>query len=338
MANKFFDSLKDSLGLTPPEGENPTPKPDDGKDLDENDDDEGDEPDDDDSDPNDGKDQPKDGKKSDKTDDQSDNPDDADDTDDNGDDSNDPDSGDTSSDLPLPTQGTSSSPVATDIGAPIVPIMSKKGGTDMSTYNYNEYGEIQNEFFQCLLGAPVTPRVRTEIAKILDRDEALSKALLHEKLENLLQDPANVAFAKEAIKKAADSRPDPVKRLFVNKVDKNDATEYDTWEKAVASVKDNPYVSDPKDVFVQIWRLIDAEGNLGARVTEEDIKKYAESFDGDREAFLKRMGIVKKPANSQSQSGNHQDNNQKQPKPGKGKKPNKGGKPNNHSGNGGNTD
>ena len=147
-------------------------------------------------------------------------------------------------------------------------------------------------------------------------DKELAKELLRTCLPELLDDPAFVGIVKDEIRQAADRRPDPVKRLFINTVDPRDNTEYETWEEACASVQGNPYVANPKDVFKTIYRLVDAEGNLGNKVSPEEIEKYAASFDGNREAFLARMGLKKKPTQNQQNRPQKDDSN-------KGKKPKK---------------
>lgn len=133
------------------------------------------------------------------------------------------------------------------------------------------------------------------------------------------------ALLLDRIANAETHRPDPVKRLFVNKIDTNDITEYETFDQALTSVKDNPYVTDPKSVFEQIWRQVKADGSLGEKVSEQEVRKYADTLNAkNKSAFLSRMGLPE-------QKQNHQKQNSGKPDKGKGNK-DKGNKPKSDNG------
>ena len=153
---------------------------------------------------------------------------------------------------------------------------------------------------------------------------------LSEDLDEYLKDPSAVLVAKEAIKRAADNRPLPIKVLFVNKIDKNDNKEYETLDEALASVKDNPYImafaSDPKAVFKQIWRVVNADGSLGGKVSEDAVDHFIDSFDGDKKALRAKLGRPEQRQQNQQKAYN-------KPNQGDGKKGNKPGKPNKPSDN-----
>lgn len=119
-------------------------------------------------------------------------------------------------------------------------------------------------------------------------------------------------------------RPDPVRRLFVNKIDKNDTTEYETFDQALASVKDNPYVTDPKTVFEQIYRQVKDDGSLGDKVSEQEVRKYADTLNAkNKTTFLNRMGLPEQKPQT------HQNQQKGSGKPDKGKKDNRSVKPKN---------
>lgn len=156
------------------------------------------------------------------------------------------------------------------------------------------------------------------------KTEALSETDLIKEIDACLEaDFARFsAVLLDRIANAESNRPDPVKRLFINKIDKKDATEYETFEKAAESVKDNPYVTDPKAVFEQVWRQVNPDGTLGARVSEQEIRKYADTLNAkNRGAFLTRMGLAEQKPQNQQKKPNNQGDGKKGDKPGKPNKP-----------------
>ncbi len=139
------------------------------------------------------------------------------------------------------------------------------------------------------------------------------------------------AVLLDRIANAEAHRPDPVKRLFINKIDKRDTAEYETFEKAAESVKGNPYVTDPKAIFEQVWRQVNPDGTLGARVSEQEVRRYADTLNAkNKGAFLTRMGLEQKTV---QQGNQNQQKAYSKPNQGDGKKGNKPGKPNKPSDN-----
>lgn len=196
----------------------------------------------------------------------------------------------------------------------INPILPKKEDAN-KMQNLEYYSKIAAKIHDFHATGQADTDVKALFIDGIKTDKELAKELLRSCLPELLEDPVFVEIVKDEIRQAADRRPDPVKRLFVNVVDPRDNNEYETWEEACASVRDNPYVTNPKDVFKTIYRLVDADGNLGNKVSPEEIEKYAATFDGNREAFLARMGLKRKPANQgqNQQKGSDPNKGKKQP-------------------------
>lgn len=195
----------------------------------------------------------------------------------------------------------------------INPILPKKEDAN-KMQNLEYYSKIAAKIHDFHATGQADADVKALFIDGIKTDKELAKELLRSCLPELLEDPAFVGIVKDEIRQAADRRPDPVKRLFVNVVDPRDNNEYETWEEACASVQDNPYVDNPKTVFKTIYRLVDADGNLGNKVSAEEIEKYAATFDGNREAFLARMGLKRKPANQNQHKGSDPNKGKKQPK------------------------
>ena len=196
--------------------------------------------------------------------------------------------------------------------------------------NYEDYKTLGKDIFNYDAGKGMSALLKDWFKRTLRKEKDLRMEFLSEDLDEYLKDPSAVLVAKEAIKRAADNRPLPIKVLFVNKIDKNDNKEYETLDEALASVKDNPYImafaSDPKAVFKQIWRVVNADGSLGGKVSEDAVDHFIDSFDGDKKALRAKLGRPEQRQQNQQKAYN-------KPNQGDGKKGNKPGKPNKPSDN-----
>lgn len=216
------------------------------------------------------------------------------------------------------------------VGATIPPIpepADKKEGPDMLT-DYKEYETLGANIYSYDAGKGMSALLRDWLKKTLRREKDLRMEFLAEDLDDYLKDPNNIELVKAAIKKAANNRPDQVKRLFVNDVTK-DGVEYDSWDEAVKAFREKlgAYASrlDEKTVFKQIWRIVNPDGTLGKQVNEDEVKRYVDNYDGDKRALRVRLGLAepKHAQNNQNQKNQSQKGSAKPDKGKKGTKPNK---------------
>ena len=175
------------------------------------------------------------------------------------------------------------------------PIQPKEARNEMRDLKF--YDKLGEKAFNFDRGLEMAPELRDWITGAIEDDRVLSVDFVSKVLPRVLEkNPDLVEDAIREAKKADDHKFVPFKVLFINSKDTEDTTEYATFKEACVTIQKeiDTYGVDPMEVFKAFYRRIDAEGNLGDRVSIEEVEKYVEKFNGDKLALRKKLHLPKR--------------------------------------------
>ncbi len=194
----------------------------------------------------------------------------------------------------------------------------KEARNDMRDRKF--YDKISDKIFDFDRGLEMAPELRDWIMSAIEDDRVLSADFARKVLPKVLgKNPELVEDAIREAKKAENNKFVPFTVLFTNVKDTEDKNEYKSFKEACATIQKeiDTYGVDPLKVFKAFYRRIDAEGNLGDRVSVEEVEKYVDKFNGDKLALRKKLHLPKrekKPEQAnrpQNQPKNGQKSNKK---------------------------
>lgn len=201
------------------------------------------------------------------------------------------------------------------------PTQPKEARNQMRDFKF--YSKIADKIYDFDRGLEMAPELRDWIIGAIEDDRVLSVDFVSKVLPKVLEkNPELVEDAIREAKKADDHKFVPFKVLFINSKDSEDNKEYATFKEACATIQKeiDTYGVDPKEVFKAFYRRVDAEGNLGDRVSIEEVEAYVDKFNGDKLALRKKLHLPKREKKSEQAN---QPQNQPKNQPKKGKKSNK---------------
>lgn len=196
----------------------------------------------------------------------------------------------------------------------------KEARNDMRDRKF--YDKISDKIFDFDRGLEMAPELRDWVMSAIEDDRVLSADFARKVLPKVLEkNPELVEDAIREAKKAENNKFVPFAVLFTNVKDTEDKNEYKSFKEACATIQKeiDTYGVDPLKVFKAFYRRIDAEGNLGDRVSVEEVEKYVDKFNGDKVALRKKLHLPKREKKPEQANQPERPKNQSK----KGKKPKK---------------
>lgn len=198
------------------------------------------------------------------------------------------------------------------------PTQPKEARNQMRDFKF--YSKIADKIYDFDRGLEMAPELRDWIMSAIEDDRVLSADFARKVLPKVLgKNPELVEDAIREAKKAENNKFVPFTVLFTNVKDTEDKNEYKSFKEACATIQKeiDTYGVDPLKVFKAFYRRIDAEGNLGDRVSVEEVEKYVDKFNGDKLALRKKLHLPKRekkpeqPNQPQNRPKNGQKSNKK---------------------------
>ncbi len=153
-------------------------------------------------------------------------------------------------------------------------------------------------------GMDMDGELKSWIVEQFMKDKDLAKAVIKTLPAIIAGNPKLVPDLKRMIKDAAELNVP----YTVTYLDKMTDKEYESREKAMQATEElrNKLGLKFGDVCRLVYRKVDSEGNLGRKVSREEVEAFVAGFDGNREALAEKLQL-KKPNKTDKTNGNKSD-------------------------------
>lgn len=174
-----------------------------------------------------------------------------------------------------------------------------KEDEDMATVNMKSkefYDKVGNAIYDVDRGMEMDGELRSWIIAQFAKDKGLATAVIKTLPSIVNSNPKFIPDLKKIIRDTAEANI-PYTVTYISKADDQ---EYESRSAAEASAKEVCEKFDLKlsQVIKMVYRKVDSNGKLGAKVKREEVEAFVANFDGDKEALREKLQLPDKSKKS----------------------------------------